>query len=53
MHVNLPEKLYYSIGEIANAFSVNTSLDALENAAKVEADLDAKIQRIIKEMKLN
>ena len=34
-------------------FSVNTSLDAIENAAKVEADLDAKIQRIIKEMKLN
>ena len=34
-------------------FSVNTSLDAKENALKVEADLDAKIQRIIKEMKLN
>lgn len=34
-------------------FSVNTSLDAKENAAKVEAALDAKIQRIIKEMKLN
>ena len=26
MHVNLPEKLYYSIGEIAEAFNVNTSL---------------------------
>ena len=26
MHVNLPEKLYYSIGEISEAFNVNTSL---------------------------
>ena len=26
MHVNLPEKRYYSIGEIAKAFDVNTSL---------------------------
>tara|TARA_B100000953_G_scaffold16564_1_gene14434 strand:- start:242 stop:559 length:318 start_codon:yes stop_codon:yes gene_type:complete len=26
MHVNLPEKLYYSIGEISKAFDVNTSL---------------------------
>jgi phosphoglucomutase len=34
-------------------FSVNTSLDNKENAPKIEADLDAKIQRIIKEMKLN
>jgi phosphoglucomutase len=34
-------------------FSVNTSLDTKENAVKVEAGLDAKIQRIIKEMKLN
>ena len=34
-------------------FSVNTLLDAKKNATKVEADLDAKIQRIIKEMKLN
>ena len=34
-------------------FSVNGSLDATENAEKVEAELDAKIQRIIKEMKLN
>lgn len=34
-------------------FSVNTSLDIKENAEKVEADLDAKIQRIIKEMDLN
>jgi phosphomannomutase len=34
-------------------FSVNTSLDAKENAEKVEAELDAKIQRIIKEMKLS
>ena len=34
-------------------FSVNTSLNAIESAAKVEAGLDAKIQRIIKEMKLN
>ena len=34
-------------------FSVNTCLDAKENAKKVEAALDAKIQRIIKEMKLN
>ena len=34
-------------------FSVNTSLDAKENALKIETDLDAKIQRIIKEMKLN
>ena len=34
-------------------FSVNTSLDTKENATSVEAALDAKIQRIIKEMKLN
>ncbi|MFT5145931.1 MAG: phosphoglucomutase [Polaribacter sp.] len=34
-------------------FSVNTPLEAKENALKIEADLDAKIQRIIKEMKLN
>tara|TARA_B110000503_G_scaffold29513_1_gene47391 strand:- start:966 stop:2681 length:1716 start_codon:yes stop_codon:yes gene_type:complete len=34
-------------------FSVNTSLDTKENSLKIEADLDAKIQRIIKEMKLN
>ncbi|PHR70571.1 MAG: phosphoglucomutase [Lutibacter sp.] len=33
-------------------FSVNTSLDAIENAQKAENELDAKIQRIIKEMKL-
>ncbi|MBL4662369.1 MAG: MerR family transcriptional regulator [Flavobacteriaceae bacterium] len=26
MHVDLPEKLYYTIGEVANAFKVNTSL---------------------------
>ncbi len=26
MHIDLPEKLYYSIGEVAVAFSVNTSL---------------------------
>lgn len=26
MHVDLPEKLYYSIGEVAGAFGVNTSL---------------------------
>ena len=26
MHFNLPEKRYYSIGEIAKAFDVNTSL---------------------------
>jgi len=26
MHVNLPEKRYYSIGEVAKAFDVNTSL---------------------------
>ncbi|TYQ00144.1 DNA-binding transcriptional MerR regulator [Tenacibaculum adriaticum] len=26
MHVDLPEKRYYKIGEVANAFGVNTSL---------------------------
>jgi len=26
MHVNLPEKRYYKIGEVAKAFEVNTSL---------------------------
>ncbi|MEK9613577.1 MAG: MerR family transcriptional regulator [Flavobacteriaceae bacterium] len=26
MHVNLPEKRYYSIGEVAKAFNVKTSL---------------------------
>ncbi len=34
-------------------FSVNSSLDSKENAARIESELDAKIQRIIKEMKLN
>jgi len=34
-------------------FSVNAPLDKIENAEKVETELDAKIQRIIKEMKLN
>lgn len=26
MHIQLPEKLYYTIGEVAKAFNVNTSL---------------------------
>ena len=26
MEINLPEKLYYSIGEVSKALSVNTSL---------------------------
>lgn len=26
MHLNLPEKRYYGIGEVAEAFKVNTSL---------------------------
>ena len=26
MHVNLPEKLYYTIGEVSKAFDVNPSL---------------------------
>jgi DNA-binding transcriptional MerR regulator len=26
MHIDLPEKRYYKIGEVANAFSVNASL---------------------------
>ena len=26
MHVDLPEKRYYKIGEVAKAFNVNTSL---------------------------
>ncbi|OGS71372.1 MAG: phosphoglucomutase [Flavobacteria bacterium RIFCSPLOWO2_12_FULL_35_11] len=34
-------------------FSVKGNLDALENAKKVEAELDAKIQRIIAELKLS
>ncbi|QVY65506.1 phospho-sugar mutase [Polaribacter sp. Q13] len=34
-------------------FSVNTKLDNAKNAKATEAALDAKIQRIIKEMKLN
>ena len=33
-------------------FSVKSNLDTVENAASVEIALDAKIQRIIKEMKL-
>lgn len=33
-------------------FSVNSPLDAIENSVTVETELDAKIQRIIKEMKL-
>ena len=34
-------------------FSVNTPLDSIKNAAKIELVLDDKIQRIIKEMKLS
>jgi len=34
-------------------FSVNAALDSKEGATEIEAGLDAKIQRIIKEMKLN
>jgi phosphoglucomutase len=34
-------------------FSVNANLDNAKNASSVETALDAKIQRIIKEMKLN
>ena len=34
-------------------FSVNTPLDSIKNAAKIESGLDDKIQRIIKEMKLS
>ncbi|MCG8804876.1 phospho-sugar mutase [Tenacibaculum finnmarkense] len=34
-------------------FSVNTKLENIKNAEAIEASLDAKIQRIIKEMKLN
>ena len=33
-------------------FSVNTPLDTTNNAEKTEVELDAKIQRIIKEMQL-
>ncbi len=34
-------------------FSVNTALENADNAEKTETELDAKIQRIIKEMELN
>ncbi|WP_298883529.1 phospho-sugar mutase [uncultured Polaribacter sp.] len=34
-------------------FSVNSSLDSTNNAEATEVELDAKIQRIIKELKLN
>ncbi len=34
-------------------FSVNTSLDHAKEADRIETELDAKIQRIIKEMNLN
>ena len=34
-------------------FSVKAPLNAIENAKKVEAELDTKIQRIITEMKLS
>ena len=34
-------------------FSVHTELNDTKNAQKVEADLDQKIQAIIKEFKLN
>ncbi|MBE7697550.1 phospho-sugar mutase [Tenacibaculum finnmarkense] len=34
-------------------FSIKTALDSVKNAEAIEASLDAKIQRIIKEMKLN
>ena len=34
-------------------FSVNTNLETIDNAKKVEAELNAKIQRIIVEMNLS
>jgi phosphomannomutase len=34
-------------------FSVNTNLDLAKNADRIETELEAKIQRIIKEMNLN
>jgi len=34
-------------------FSVNSSLEDIKSAVEIESELDAKIQRIIKEMKLN
>jgi phosphomannomutase len=34
-------------------FSVNTTLDAIENVTTVEAELDAKIKAVIADMKLN
>ena len=47
MLVNLPEKRYYSIGEIAKAFNVNTSL--LRFWEKEFAEIQPKKKRVVLE----
>ena len=47
MLVNLPEKRYYSIGEIAKAFNVNTSL--LRFWEKEFAEIQLKKKRVVLE----
>ena len=39
MNINLPEKLYYGIGEVAKAFGVNTSLILLKKTLSYWAQL--------------
>ena len=55
MHINLPEKRYYAIGEVAEAFDVNTSLirfwekefDALK-PKKMQKETDCSLPRTSK-----
>ena len=47
MLINLPEKRYYSIGEIAKAFNVNTSL--LRFWEKEFAEIQPKKKRVVLE----
>lgn len=56
MKVELPEKLYYSIGEVAKAFNVNTSLiryweqefTIIKPKKKIRKETVILLQRILK-----
>jgi hypothetical protein len=58
MHLDLPDKLYYGIGEVSKAFNVNASLirywekefDEL-NPKKIARELEDILQLILKNFK--
>ena len=59
MHVDLPEKLYYSIGEISEAFNVNASLIRfwekefeILKPKKIVKELEDTLQLILRNYKL-